>query len=183
MLSVNQQQNKVLYLNKEVLPRTFFVSQVKKLPDETAMVKFMNNSQFKPDSIALVSNNKLTEKNYSTTGEAEITEYTPNQVVLSSSNEGEGFLILSEAYFPIGWTCTIDGKPTEIYQVNHILRGIEVPSGDHEIVFTFEPKSYQHAQMISNITTYLAWIALIALIIIRHKEKLLAIVNNKSKKK
>jgi uncharacterized membrane protein YfhO len=183
MIAVNQQQKKVLYQNKKALPRVFFIEKTLKLDTEKAVVKFMNTAQFQPDSIALVSNDKLTEKSYNTAGKAEITEYTPNQVVLNTSNEGEGFLILSEAYFPIGWTCTIDDKSTEIYQVNHILRGIEVPAGDHEIVFTFEPKSYKRAQMISDVTTYLAWIALVVLLTIRHKEALLTIINKKSIKK
>ena len=49
---------------------------------------------------------------------------------------------MSEIYYPIGWTAKIDGNETKIYQVNHVLRGIHVPSGNHKITFVFAPKSY-----------------------------------------
>ena len=34
----------------------------------------------------------------------------------------------------------IEGKKADFVRVNYILRGMEVPAGDHEIVFEFKPK-------------------------------------------
>ena len=176
MLSVNKQQNKVLFKNRSVLPRVFFVEKTKKLSNEKEVVRYMNNAAFNPKEIALISNKNLSEKTYGIDGEAKITDYNPNSVKIDMKNNSESFMILSEAYFPIGWKCKIDNQETNIYQVNHILRGIEVPAGEHKIIFDFEPKSYKRANMISSITTYMAWLVLIGLLVMDHKNRLIGII-------
>ncbi len=178
-LSFNEQSKEVLYLNKEALPRTYFVEDVKALPDEKAVVRFMNSDDFEPDSIALVTDETLENKNYSAKGTVEITDYTPNAIELKASNDKQAFLVVAEAYFPIGWKCTVNGEETKIYQVNHVLRGIQLPAGKNEIQFTFEPKSYQRANAISVFTTYLVWILLIVLIVNRNKDKIRSVISRK----
>jgi uncharacterized membrane protein YfhO len=42
-------------------------------------------------------------------------------------------------YYAHGWQATIDGVASPIIPVNYTLRGIEVPAGDHEIIFKFKP--------------------------------------------
>jgi uncharacterized membrane protein YfhO len=42
-------------------------------------------------------------------------------------------------YYPSGWSLEIDGALQNYHKVNYMLRGIVVPPGKHEIVFSFEP--------------------------------------------
>ncbi len=174
LLAVDKEQKKALYRNNDALNRVFFVEQTQKLASEKAVVRFMNTPTFNPDSIALFSDDELREKRYNTAATAEITTYTPTKISITAETSGESFMVLSEAYFPIGWTCKVDGVETPIYQVNHILRGIELTSGTHEIVFTFKPSSYKQASFISLFSTYLAWIGLIVLYLLRYKETILS---------
>ncbi|NIT58138.1 MAG: YfhO family protein, partial [Aliifodinibius sp.] len=44
-------------------------------------------------------------------------------------------------YYPAGWEATIDGKPAEIHKTNFVLRGLEVPAGEHTVQLIFEPTS------------------------------------------
>ena len=38
---------------------------------------------------------------------------------------------------------TIDGQESKIYPVNYVLRGLQIPVGEHQIRFRFEPKVIQ----------------------------------------
>ena len=40
---------------------------------------------------------------------------------------------VSEMAFPPGWTATVDGRPVPIHRVDHVLMGVEVPAGSHEV--------------------------------------------------
>ncbi len=167
-LDVNQSQKTILYKNENALPRAFFVNSVKKFDGEKEVVRFMNSKNFKPSEFALTTEEIDTGAVYDVSGMLRITEYTPNRISLQVENNGKVFIVLSEAYYPKGWNATVDSDPTHIYQVNHVLRGIEIPAGEHEVKFEFKPKSYYRAAVISSVFTYLVWVLLIVFTIVRY---------------
>ena len=171
-LEVNQSQKTILYKNENALNRAYFVRSVKKFDDEKEVVRFMNSRAFEPAEFALTTEDIDTGAVYDVSGTLTITEYTPNRISLVVENNGKAFMVLSEAYYPKGWTATIDSKPTHIYQVNHVLRGIEIAAGTHEIVFEFRPKSYTRAAVISSVFTYLIWILIVCSLIYKYRSKL-----------
>ncbi len=59
-----------------------------------------------------------------------------------------GWLVLTDVWFP-GWKCTMNGRPTEIHRADFLFRAVAVPSGPCEIVFSFEPESYQRGRELS----------------------------------
>ena len=75
-------------------------------------------------------------------GSIEVKTYTPNRIVYESSNTNAGFAVFSEIYYPEGWSATIDGNEADILRANYVLRALEVPAGEHEIVFEFAPRAY-----------------------------------------
>jgi hypothetical protein len=52
--------------------------------------------------------------------------------------EGDAFVVVSEISFPPGWIATVDGRPAPIHRVDHVLMGVEVPAGGHEVVFAMK---------------------------------------------
>jgi uncharacterized membrane protein YfhO len=171
-LEVNQGQKTILFKNENALPRAFFVKSVKKFDDEKDVARFMNSPEFEPAEFALTTEDIDTNTVYDVSATVRITEYTPNRISLQVENNGKAFMVLSEAYYPKGWTATIDSKFTHIYQVNHVLRGLEVSAGTHEIVFEFRPKSYTRAVVISSVFTYLMWILIIGNLVYANRSKL-----------
>ncbi|MCM1291747.1 MAG: YfhO family protein [Prevotella sp.] len=69
------------------------------------------------------------------------TSYAPNRLTYKAKTAKGGVAVFSEIYFPWGWEAEIDGKPVEIGRVNYVLRALRVPAGNHDITFTFDPKS------------------------------------------
>jgi hypothetical protein len=72
----------------------------------------------------------------------ELVSYQPNELEYKYSAEGEKLAVFSEIYYPAGWKCYIDGKESSYFRTNYVLRGMILPSGDHQIKFTFKPSSY-----------------------------------------
>lgn len=61
--------------------------------------------------------------------------------IVSSSEDS--FVVFSEMFYAKGWTATIDNVPATIYPVNYVLRGLNVPKGEHQIQFSFNPRVVQ----------------------------------------
>jgi len=71
-------------------------------------------------------------------GDARITEYGDNRIVIDAATPTEGLLVLSEMYYP-GWRATVDGAPAGVMRADYTLRAIALPPGSHQVVFTFVP--------------------------------------------
>jgi Bacterial membrane protein YfhO len=73
---------------------------------------------------------------------AAITRYEPTRVEIDATLESPGMLVLADTHYP-GWTLTIDGVSAPIYQANRMMRGALVPSGRHQLVYTYRPRSFR----------------------------------------
>ncbi|MEM7298943.1 MAG: YfhO family protein, partial [Bacteroidota bacterium] len=94
-------------------------------------------------------------------GTITLDEYRPNYLKYTSSNNEDGFAVFSEIFYPKGWKALIDGEEASIERVNYILRGLNVPAGNHTIEFSFKPSSY----FVGNTVAMIGSICIILLII------------------
>jgi hypothetical protein len=63
-----------------------------------------------------------------------ITEQTSVRVRVRTG--APGVLVLADPWYP-GWRAHVDGQATEILRVDHGFRGVQLPAGEHEVVFTY----------------------------------------------
>ncbi|RKE95236.1 YfhO family protein [Ichthyenterobacterium magnum] len=103
------------------------------------------NYQFSVDSLALIS----------------LVDYKPNYLKYESSNNNEGFAVFSEVYYGEGWNAYIDGKIKPHQRVDYILRGMQIPAGNHTVEFKFEPKVIQTGSTIALASSILFGLLLI----------------------
>jgi hypothetical protein len=91
-----------------------------------------------------------------------LTKNSPNQLTYQAKMTAAGLGVFSEIYYPAGWSASLDGKEVPILRTNYLLRGLQLPAGTHEIVFTFAPTSYNATKTPMIIFQYALVILLIA---------------------
>ena len=72
----------------------------------------------------------------------ELTSYEPNELVYTFKGASDQVVVFSEIFYDLGWQAEIDGKPVDHFRTNYVLRGLKVPSGEHEIRFKYALKSF-----------------------------------------
>ena len=129
--------------NPEALGNAWWVNEIKYVDSDDAEMSALDNFDASTTAVA----NKEYAKQLGQISQSDSTafvketSYAPNKLVYKSGSKAGGVAVFSEIYFPWGWTATIDGKEVPIARVNYVLRALKVPAGDHEIVFTFNPRS------------------------------------------
>jgi hypothetical protein len=97
-----------------------------------------------PKITAIVEKNQFDFSNTSydveTSDLIELKSYKENELVYTYKAEGKRLALFSELYYPKGWKVTIDGDDVEHFRANYVLRALELPAGNHEIKFRFEPE-------------------------------------------
>lgn len=81
-----------------------------------------------------------------------LTEYSLNALKYESKSSTDQFAVFSEIYYKDGWNAYLDGKLTPHYRVNYVLRGMQIPAGEHSIEFKFEPQVIETGSTISLIS-------------------------------
>ena len=81
-----------------------------------------------------------------------LSTYQANEVRYQSSAVIEQLAVFSEIYYEDGWNAYLDGELVPHFRANYVLRAMKIPSGEHEIVFKFEPEVIATGNLISLIS-------------------------------
>lgn len=148
---VFQEGKTIVYENKDVLPRAFFVENVINVKSKEEAIKKMFKKDFDTNKIAVIEQKehlgeiKWWEKKLSR-GKVDILEYSENKVVVKTQNEFDGFLVLTDSFYP-NWRVKLYNlddsnfeNPSNVANSRVILtdfnfKGVFVPAGNHRIEF------------------------------------------------
>ncbi|MEX0772388.1 MAG: YfhO family protein [Balneolales bacterium] len=145
--------------NENVLPKAFFVDSLAYAATPQEAMDAINEPGFDPSSYAVLETDQRFNVGTDPDAEVNVTHYDARRITMETQRDTDGFLVLSEVYYPDGWQAFIDGEEVDIITTNFILRGIAVPAGDHEIHLEFTPRSHFVGSQIS-------WVANLLLIAI-----------------
>jgi hypothetical protein len=107
-------------------------------PSKEAIISISFKDQLKKTSFPVQENEKIN-----------LVSYQPDELLYKYSAKEDKLAVFSEIYYPAGWKCYIDGKESQYFRADWVLRAMVVPAGDHEIKFTFKPVSYYLGNKIS----------------------------------
>ncbi len=141
-----------VFENTTVLPRFFFVRQVKHVGSIAEAHELIEHQRIGLRDIAITE--EILDLPASTGGYVTVTTYQPARIELSLETPRASLLVLSETYYP-GWKAWIDEQPIPIYPVDIALRGVVVPAGAHRLRMEFRPAILQLSLGISIATAFL----------------------------
>ena len=136
-------QNKkgeVLYFeNEKANGNAWFVDTIETF--ETSDDEILALYKINTKTTATANATQLKPKRFAkdSTATIQLVNYKLNHLVYETNNVEDGFAVFSEVYYKNGWEVTIDGVKADHYNVNYVLRGLEIPKGKHTVVFTFNP--------------------------------------------
>lgn len=149
----------VVYENKEVFKRVYIVHRAQ-AADKEDVLNIIKASDFDlrhkiilekniPEEMLTCKDAPLEDNSW-----AKITKYTPNRVFIEANMENDGFLVLSDTFYP-GWKAFVDGNEQEILAANYLLRALYLGKGAHEIEFRYSPLTFKIGSVISILTVFL----------------------------
>ena len=147
----------------------WFVRGVDYVPDADAELAALHSTDLRHVAVADEKFADILGKDAmqpDSTATVELTAYEANRLAYTVRSQKGGVVVLSEIYYP-GWTCTVDGEPTDIARVNYVLRAIKVPAGTHEVVMTFDPQTVHVTETIAYAALAVLALMFVVLLVVR----------------
>eukprot|EP01093_Parvamoeba_rugata_P019267 TRINITY_DN854_c0_g1_i2.p1 TRINITY_DN854_c0_g1~~TRINITY_DN854_c0_g1_i2.p1 ORF type:complete len:419 (-),score=92.43 TRINITY_DN854_c0_g1_i2:1706-2962(-) len=160
----DQEGNSFPIENPNANGNAWFISQLKPVVNADAEIMAIDSLDTKNVAVINSSNFKDIspfEYQVDSTASISLVDYEPNHLTYSSKNSNEGVAVFSEMYYKNGWNAYIDGKQSDYFKVNYVLRALNVPSGEHKIEFKFEPNVVVVGSKITLASTILLGIVIV----------------------
>jgi hypothetical protein len=142
-----------------VLPRAYLVPRMKVPNEDGHLLNTYYKESFDPLKEVLLYKAVDFKESPHFKGTVEHVGYRPNHVTVKTSQEGNGFLVLMDSYFP-GWTVTVDGEEQPVLQGNHFYRAVQLGPGQHTLEFDYIPEGFRMGLVISSTCVFLIIIGL-----------------------
>lgn len=139
-----------IYENEKVLPQVTLVGKYQIANGDAVLAKVLSEG-FDPREEVLLEEEParpVSTGSRAEAGQVEIAKYEEMLVEIKTKNDQPAFLVLADTYYP-GWHAYIDDQETKIYRANYAFRAIEVPAGEHQVVFKFTPTNFKLGAMVS----------------------------------
>jgi len=130
------------------LPRAYLVPKMRLPKEKDHLLNTYYGESFDPHKEILLNEKVDFEESNHFSGKVEQVVYKPNHVTIQTTQEGNGFLVLMDSYFP-GWTVKVDGQERPILQANYFYRAVQLGPGKHTLEFDFIPEGMKVGLMIS----------------------------------
>jgi len=146
VIQTDKEGKEIPTINPEANGNAWFVSTVKLVNKPDDVMKALDHIDTKNVAVFNVHEHEgkfksaRLKKDWDTTGTIKVIEYKPNYIKYQSNNGRDGLAVFSEMYYKNGWNAYVDGKLTDHFPVDYVLRAMEIPGGKHTVEFKFEPQ-------------------------------------------
>ena len=150
-----------LYELDDFQPRAWFVENVEVHTGKNLPWGTFTAQSFDPGRTAFISQTDIGSNRSFTLGSVTDIQYSLHELTVKTKSTAEGFLVISEVYYPLRWKAKIDGKEVKYFETNGVIRGLIVPPGNHEVKFIYDRSSFRKGIIISTVV-FLLCIGIIA---------------------
>jgi hypothetical protein len=156
-----------IYENLNAYPRGFIVYEYEVQAEKDILDK-LNSLKFDPRRKVLleepVSFNSEYEIDRTSGGKTEvrILLYKPNEVIIGTESDRNGFLVFTDAY-DRNWRAYIDNRGQKIYSADYLFRAVPLTKGAHRVMFRYMPTSFVYGAWVSIVTIIFSAIGVVVL--------------------
>lgn len=137
------------------LPRASLYTNWQVSTNQDSTLQTLTAQDFDPKKTVLVSEPMPAPSGNTLSGNdavaVPIKSYAPKDIVLDAQATAPSVMLLTDKYDP-NWRVYVDGKPTELFRANFIMRGVFLTPGEHTVEFKFR---------LPNKPLYVTWTAII----------------------
>lgn len=141
-------------LNNSANGAAWLVSEIVSVSSANEAMDQLGDLNTKTAAVVNTSQFPIERSQFTTDGQIRVVDHTPRKITYQSSVSGDALAVFSEIYYPKGWVATIDGAEVGILRSNYVLRALEIPAGEHEIVFEFKPRAYLLGSKINMVVAF-----------------------------
>lgn len=170
----NDKGEKSVEINGSANGNVWLVNSLKVVETANAEMNAMDSLKTKNEAVINannISSDFVTNYPIDSTASIRLKSYKANELVYESSSSLNQFAVFSEIYYKDGWNAYVDGKLMPHYNVNYVLRGMEIPKGKHSIEFKFEPTVIKKGNTITLISYFLMLLIPLGWFFVEKKKK------------
>ena len=148
-----------LYENVRALPRAFLSRQIRTVDSVQTLFETIERDTYDPRQALYTLEAGSAFRDTAEVDPAARVEFRrdgPNTALLNVGSGSGGWGCLSEVYVP-GWKAVLDdGAVLPIVKVNGLFRAVWIPSGTHQVVFSYVPEGLKAGLLISGVGIMMA---------------------------
>ncbi|MBI2939634.1 MAG: YfhO family protein, partial [Chloroflexi bacterium] len=149
---IAQQPNHVIYRMQYSLPRAWAVRRHQVASSSAEARAMVLAPEFHPGDVVILEEPPRGPAVVpGPRPDVRIERLEPRRVEIAADADAPAFLVLADSFYP-GWVATVDGSTVPIYRANYLTRAIELPPGQHRVVFAYRPASFLVGVAISAVT-------------------------------
>lgn len=100
-----------------------------------------------------------------------LTSYHPDKLQYEYTAPNDVFAVFSEVYYEKGWKAYVDGEEVPIIRTDYLLRGLQLPGGNHKVEFVFDPQTMKISSILSLVGSIVLVLGLGGAIFISYRKK------------
>ncbi|MDD4205091.1 MAG: hypothetical protein PHH55_03330, partial [Candidatus Delongbacteria bacterium] len=164
--------------NPNYFPRAFILADHMVVEDEDKIIDILK-SEFDPLETVILEKKPVLEfqdVDSVAAGDVLSYKYTGNEIELKVSMKRNGIVVMTDNYFPYWHAYDEEGNELEIYKADLTFRAVELPEGEHDIIFRYISKPYNISKVL---TLFGLLFSLVIIILPRLKNERIGIDKNK----
>ncbi len=100
-----------------------------------------------------------------------ITDFSPTHIEGTVTAKSGANTLMTTIAYDKGWQVSVDGKPTETYEVLDALLAFDIPDGEHTVTLHYAPEEYKTGNILTGIGLSLLFCTLATELVIRRVQK------------
>ena len=126
------------------LSAAWFVERVAFAPNAEAEIDLLDEVDLRTTAVVAgkdADRIRTLHADISTAG-ISLEEYRPNYLRYRYTSPEEAVALFSEIFYDKGWTAYVDGEEWPYFRADYVLRGMELPAGEHQVEWRFRAPAW-----------------------------------------